>query len=239
MDWLFENLGILSSIIIRLQKSKSFQSEPLDRLAETMQTTEILKKGKLERYYTMRFLQEGAQAYIDTLFFDKKYYSMLEPEELLAIGAHEFNHLNNRHGKKAFLRIFCPTIITLVIIGLLVFSNYGLINFFPFFSKIDSASFSLLFVMFSFPFVLLSYFHVNSKWLRQNETQCDLSAVKFANGEAMISALIKLDQLRAKKRKRSDSRFAPRTHPTLDQRINYIRKSIESEKSEDSPNDLK
>lgn len=228
-------MGILSSIIIKLRKSKPFQSEPLDRLAETMQTKEILKKDKLGRYYTTSFLQEGVQAYIDTLFFDNKYYSILQPEELLAVGAHEFNHINNRHGIKQFLRIFCPTILTLAIVGLLVFTNYGLIKVIPFFNNNNGSLFIMLIVAFSFPFVLLASFCVNGKWLRENEKQCDLSAVKFANGEAMISALIKLDKLRPKTRKNLDSRFTIRTHPTLDQRINYIRKAMESKKKADFP----
>jgi len=42
-------MGISSFIIARLWRAKAFQSDPLDKLAEIMNTTEILKRGKLKK----------------------------------------------------------------------------------------------------------------------------------------------------------------------------------------------
>ena len=74
---------------------------------------------------------------------------------------------------------------------------------------------------FFFLSAMLAGLHVNAKWLRQQKTEGDLSSVKFLEGEAMISALIKLNNLRPKKIMLLE-RFLPKLYPTLEQRISYI-----------------
>ena len=215
---------------MQVLRSKPFQSEPLDRLAETMHTSKILNRSKCKRYYKARFLREGCCAYVDVIFFDTKYYDDLLPEELLAVGAHEFNHINNNHGIKRFMRIICPAIATTAIIGLLVVANYASINSALFFNTLEGSLFFTFALMLSLSLPYFASFYINAKWFQQQETQCDLSAVKFANGEALISALVKLNTLRPNKRKCSDSRFSLRLYPTLEQRTNNIRTAIESQK---------
>jgi len=226
-QWRQESLGILSSIIVQSLKAKPFQSEPLDRLADVMQTTGILKRGKLQRYYKVRSLQAGCLSYSDVVFFDAKYYDTLLPEELLAVGAHEFYHIIGRHGMKRFVRIFIPAAAIAALIGLLAFVNYELINSIPFFSSSGKILSSLFFALLSFLFLLSAFFYVNAKWNRQQESKSDINAVKFTNGEALISALVKLNKLRPKKVNRLESRLLPNTYPTLEQRINDIRAAME------------
>jgi len=62
------------------------------------------------------------------------------------------------------------------------------------------------------------------------EVQSDHSAVEFANGEALISALEKLRGLRPRKMKRLESRLLPKTYPTLEQRIVGIRVAMEKKR---------
>jgi Zn-dependent protease with chaperone function len=86
---------------------------------------------------------------------------------------------------------------------------------------------------FSFLSAILAGLYVNAKWLRQQETECDLSSVKFLNGEAMISALIKLNNLRLTKMMRIE-RLLHRLYPTLEQIINNIRTAVDNKKNQNS-----
>src|SRR3972149_9783404 len=92
-----DNLGILAALFSRLFKAEPFTSESLDKLAETMRVTKVLKRNKLDRYYKSRFLMQGGGASFDRVVFDAKYLEMLLPDELLAVASHEFAHLNLRH----------------------------------------------------------------------------------------------------------------------------------------------
>jgi Zn-dependent protease with chaperone function len=196
-----------------------------------MHVTKVLKKDKSERYYKARYLQAGAMATLDRVLFDAKYLETLLPNELLAVGAHEFTHLNQRHGIKKFWRSILPAIVTGVAIGLLVYFNFASIDRLSFFSSLGK-SLSSLFLGVSFWFgALMACLYVNAKWLRQQETNCDLSSVKFLNSEDMISALIKLDQLRPHKTGRFAARLLPRLYPTLEQRIKDIRKAMDDKKN--------
>lgn len=220
-------MGISSFIIARLWRAKPFQSDPLDKLAEIMNTTEILKRGKLQRYYRVRSLSAGCLSYSDAVFFDAKYYDMLLPEELLAVGAHEYNHIIKKHGMKRLTRIFFPALVIATLVGLLAFVNYGLINHFIIFSQSGRILSSLVFASLSFVLLLIASYYFNAKWLRQQEKQSDFSTFRFANGEALISALTKLNKLHPKKVNRVESRFLPKTYPTLEERTADIRAYIE------------
>jgi Zn-dependent protease with chaperone function len=224
-----KNLGIISWLIMKASKGKPFQSESLDALAETMHVTKILRKSKLDRYYKTQTVRGGLSSF-DRIFFDAKYFDILLPEEVLAVGAHEFTHLNQRHGLKRFWRMLAPALIIGAVVGISVFFNHALIDVVPFFINLGLvlSSFAAgLFVTFCCMIVGL---YVNAKWLRQQETECDLSSVKLVNGEAMISALIKLNNLRPRKMTRFD-RLLPQLYPTLEQRINAIR-TAEKEKNQ-------
>ena len=84
--------------------------------------------------------------------------------------------------------------------------------------------------MLAFAISYFSNLFVNSKWLCQQETACDLSAVRYVYGEAMVSALIKLNNIRPKKTTRLD-RFLPKLYPTLEERINAIRTADQEQKN--------
>ncbi len=219
------NLGIFSFLIVRLLKAKSFQSESLDELAEAMQVNKILKRSKLDRYYRARFLLQGGMAFSDRIFFDAKYLETLLPDEVLAVGAHEFTHLNQRHGIKKFLRLILPPLIIGIIVGLIIFFNFALIGSILFvkdWGKIESI---ILTGFLSFFIAYLAGLYINAKWCRQQETNCDLSSVKFLKSDVMLSSLIKLNNLRPRKMALLD-RLLPKLYPTLEQRINDIQKTF-------------
>ena len=164
-------------------------------------------------------------AFLDRIFFDGKYLETLLPDELLAVGAHEFTHLNQRHGIKKFFRLILPPIIIGVVVGSIVFSNFKLIARFPFIVDLGKVEDGLLIVLLSCFVAYLAGLYVNAKWCRQQETDCDLSSVKYLNSEAMASALIKLNNLRPRKLTLLD-RLLPRLYPTLEQRTNDIRNAV-------------
>jgi Zn-dependent protease with chaperone function len=64
----------------------------------------------------------------------------------------------------------------------------------------------------SFLGAMIAGSYANAKWLRQQETDCDLSVIKFLDGESMVSALIKFNELHPK---RFESRLVPKHYPTL------------------------
>jgi Zn-dependent protease with chaperone function len=227
-------MGILSFIMSRLWRAKPFQSDLLDRLAETMLTTEILKARKMQRYYRVKSLQAGCLSYSDAIFFDSKYCDMLLPEELLAVGAHEFNHIIKRHKIKKIKRQILPALVIGILLGLLAFFNYDFINHFIIFHQVGRIPSSMLVAAISFVLLLFASFYFNAKWLRQQETQSDLCAVKFADGEALISALIKLNKLYPKKLNGLESRFLPKTYPTIEERMDNIRAEIDRKTSEEN-----
>ena len=90
-------MGVLSSITAWMLRAKPFQSDPLDELAESMNTTRLLKRGKLQRYYRAPMLANCCVSYSDAVFFDSEYFDNLSSKELLAVGAHEFNHIIEKH----------------------------------------------------------------------------------------------------------------------------------------------
>jgi Zn-dependent protease with chaperone function len=228
-----KSVGIIGTLLSRLLKANPFPSEPLDSLAEAMQVNRILRAGKLERYYNMGFLATGGMAFLDRLFFDNTYLGILLPEELLAVGAHEFTHLKKKHGTKKFFRLTIPAAIVGVLIGFFVFSNFASIDSIPLIGNLGKVVSSLLAAIFFGFFAMVAGLYVNAKWLRQLETECDLSSVKFLNGEPMIPALIKLNNLRPKRMIRLE-RLMPKVYPTIEERINDIYKAAENKKKQNS-----
>ena len=221
------SLGLISWLITKASKGIPLESEALDNLASTMHVTKVLKKNKLDRYYKTRTVR-GGLCFLDRLFFDMVYFEKLLPDEVLAVGAHEFTHLNQKHGRKRFKRMFAPALIAGTAIGLLVFLNFELFNSVNFFNE-GKIMFSLTVSVFSLLFASIAGLYGSAKWLRQQETECDLSAVKFVNGEAMISALNKLNQLRPRKITRLELLLLP-FYPTLEQRTNDIRAAQQEQK---------
>ncbi len=225
-------MGIITSLLSRLLKAKPFPSDPLDNLAQAMKVTKILKTSKLERYYNVGFLAPGAMAFMDKVFFDSTYLKILLPDELLAVAAHEFTHLKKNHGTKKFFRITSPAAIIGILIGLLVFFNFSLDTAFPIIDSLGNVVYSLFASLFFGFFALIAGLYVNAKWLRQQETECDLSSLKFLNGEPMIQALIKLNNLRPKRLR--IERLMPKVYPTIEQRIKDIREAAENKKNQTS-----
>jgi hypothetical protein len=60
-------VGIISALISRVLKASPFPSESLDKLAEIMQVTKVLKINKLDRYYKVR-LRVGGMAFLGRSF---------------------------------------------------------------------------------------------------------------------------------------------------------------------------
>lgn len=228
-------MGIISVLISRALKASPFPSESLDNLAEIMHVTKVLKISKLDRYYKVR-LRVGGMAFLGRVFFDANYFGMLLPDEVLAVGAHEFTHITQRHLTKRRWRIIVPATVVAAIIGFAVFFNFTLISPIFFFNSLGKGLSSLCAAAFSFLCAMLAGLYVNAKWLRQQETECDLSSVKFLEGEAMISALIKLNNLRPRRMTRFE-RLLPKLYPTLEQRINDVRTAVENKKNQDRNKD--
>jgi Zn-dependent protease with chaperone function len=196
-----------------------------------MQVTKILRAKKLERYFSVGFLSVVGMAFLDRVFFDSTCLRVLLPDELLAVGAHEFTHLKKRHGTKKFFRLTLPASIVGVLIGLFVFFNFSLIVSIPLIRGLGQVVSGLLAAVFFGFFALVAGLYVNAKWLRSLETECDLRSVEFLNGESMIHALIKINNLRPRRMPRLE-RWLPKVYPTTEQRINDIHTAVESKKKQ-------
>ena len=221
-------MGITNSFLSRLLKASPFPSESLDNLAEKMHVSRILKKPKLDRYYKAR-LRVGGIAFLDRIFFDATYFDTLLPDEVLAVAAHELTHLKKRHGTKKFFRLTVPSAVIGVLMGFFVFSNFTSVDPIPLVGSLGKIVSSLLAVLIFGFFGLVAALFVNAKWLRSQETECDLSSVKYLDGEPMITAMIKLNNLRPQRITRVE-RFLPKLYPTIEQRINDIRSAAENKK---------
>jgi Zn-dependent protease with chaperone function len=199
-----------------------------------MQVTKILKVGKLERYFNVGFLAVGGMAFLDRIFFDSRFLQVLLPDELLAVAAHEFTHLKKRHGTKKFFRLTAPAAIVGVLMGLLVFFNFSTVAQIPIVGSLGNVFSGLLTTIFFGFFALFAGLYINAKWLRKLETECDLSSVKYLNGEPMIQALIKLNNLRPRRMPRLE-KWLPKVYPTIEQRINDIHTAAENKQKQNSP----
>ena len=67
-------------------------------------------------------------AFLDRIFFDAKYFNILQADEVLAVAAHELTHLKKRHGIKKFFRLTVPSAIIGVLMGSFVFFNFTSID---------------------------------------------------------------------------------------------------------------
>ena len=152
-------MGLISSILVRLLRAQPFEMQALDTLAEGMKATSILKKDRFHRYYKSSILPIPCLAYSDALVFNSNYYQMLSPDEVLAVGAHEFNHIAKKHIAKRLPRTVLPAAVLAVLIGYLFFINSASFLF------ITSA------VVLSFLFFLFGSYYVNAKWFRKQETE--------------------------------------------------------------------
>ena len=208
-------MGLLSSIMALLLRTQPFELHELDTIAENMQVTSILKKDRFHRYYKSSVLPIPCIAYSDALVFNSNYYQMLSLDEVLAIGAHEFNHIARRHIVKRLPRTVLPAAILAVLIGYLFFINSVSFLF------ITSA------VVLAFFFFLFSSYYANAEWFRKQETESDLRAVEFVNGAAMISALARLYPQKTSWL----SKLIPHIHPTIEQRIHNIQASMNTKNS--------
>ena len=225
-------MGVINELLSQLLKARPFQSEPLDNLADAMQVNKILRASKLERYYSVGFLSVVGMAFLDRIFFDSTCLQVLLPDELLAIGAHEFTHIKKRHGTKKFFRLTAPAVIIGALMGFFVYSNFASINAIPIIGNLGKFVSGLLAAVFFGFFALVAGLYINAKWLRSLETECDLSSVKFLSEEPMVSALIKINNLRPRRMTRLEG-WLPKVYPTIEQRINDIHKTAENKKETD------
>ena len=198
-----------------------------------MQVTTLLRVGKLERYFNVGFLAVGGMAFLDRIFFDSRFLQVLLPDELLAVASHEFTHLKKRHGTKKFFRLTVPAATVGILIGVSVSFNFSTVTLLPIIGSLGNVISSLLSAIFFGFLALVAGLYINAKWLRQKETECDLSSVKFLNGEPMIAALIKLNNLRPRRMPRLE-RWLPKVYPTIEQRITDIHTASENKKKQTS-----
>jgi hypothetical protein len=210
-------MGLISSIMVRLLRAQPFEMQALDTLAESMKAISILKKDRFRRYYRSSILPIPCLAYPDALVFNSNYYQTLSPDEVLAIGAHEFNHIAKRHIAKRLPRTVLPAAVLAIVIGYLFFVTST--------SFLIVASATALF----FFFFLIGSYYVNAKWFRKQETESDLSAVEFVNGGAMISALARLSPQKTSWL----FKLMPHTHPVIQQRIQDIQAAMSTKNSFD------
>jgi len=204
-------------------KAQPFASEPLDKLAEKMICKAILKRSLLQRYYRVRILQACSLSYNDIVLFDAKYLEMLSLDEFLAVGAHEFTHIIERHGLKRFCRMFLPAITFASVVSLTVLMNEALFLKIGLLNQMGITPILTLCGAFSFVALFLLCVYVNAPWNRQRETGCDIDAAKYTSKEAMISALSKGSKLHPLNQKGLIFRLSPKLYPSLDQRIKDIR----------------
>jgi Zn-dependent protease with chaperone function len=155
---------------------------------------------------------------------------------VLAVAAHELTHLKKRHGTKKFFRLTVPSATFGVLMGGFVFFNFASIDPIPLVGSLGKVVSSLLAALFFGFFGLVAALFVNARWLRSQETECDLSSVKYLNGEPMITAMIKLNNLRPQRQTRIE-RFLPKLYPTIEQRINDIRAAAENKKKQSAISD--
>lgn len=199
-------MGLVTSVMVRLLGAQSFEMLALDALAERMKAASILKKDRLHRYYKSSILPIPCLAYSDALVFNANYLQMLSTDGVLAVGAHEFNHLAKKHIVKRLPRTVLPSAALAAVVGYLFYSNSA--------ALLLSASVAVL----SFFLFLLGSYYINAKYLRKQETESDLSAVEYVNAAAMISALAILRPQKAGWL----TKLMPHTHPTIEQRIHDI-----------------
>jgi Zn-dependent protease with chaperone function len=201
--------------MVRLLRAQPYEMPALDSLAEKMKAASILKEDRFHRYYKSSILPIPCLAYSDALVFNENYYQMLSPDEVLAVGAHEFNHLAKKHIAKRLPRTVLPASVLAVVVCYLFFIYSA-----PFL-------FTTVAVGLSFFLFLFGSYYVNAKWFRKQETESDLSAVEFVNGAAMISAL---SMLRPQKTGWL-AKLMPHTHPTIEQRIQSIQAAMSTKNS--------
>jgi Zn-dependent protease with chaperone function len=201
--------------MVRLLRAQPFEMRELDTLATSMKATSILKKDRFHRYYKSSILPIPCLAYSDALVFNSNFLQMLAIDEVLAVAAHEFNHLAKRHIAKRLPRTVLPASMFAIGVGYLCFINS------------DSFLFIASAVFLSFFLFLLGSYYVNARWLRKQETESDLSAVEFVNGAAMISALARLRPQNTS----LISKLLPHTHPNIEQRINDIQAVLNAKNS--------
>ena len=116
-------MGLISSVMVQLLRAQPFEMQVLDTLAESMKAASILKKDRFHRYYKSSILPIPCLAYSDALVFNSNYYQMLSHDEVLAICAHEFNHIAKKHIAKRLPRTVLPAAVFAVVIGYLFFAN--------------------------------------------------------------------------------------------------------------------
>jgi|WetSurMetagenome_2_1015567.scaffolds.fasta_scaffold02802_4 Zn-dependent protease with chaperone function len=214
--------------MVRLLRAQPFESEDLDRLAETMKATPILKRDKFHRYYKSNTLPLPCIACSDGIVFNSHYYQMLMPDEILAVGAHEFNHIAKNHVLKRLPRTFLPTLVLALLVGYLSSINSATTNSIQLFLNLDKSLFIEFTVVLSLLFFLVISLYINASWLRKQETECDLSAIEFVSGQAMISSLARLSPKKISGWEAKLTKLMVHTHPTIDQRINDIQEAMKS-----------
>jgi len=217
-------MHVVSSVMVRLLRAQPFESEPLDQLAEKIHATSILKRDKLKRYFKSALLPVSCLAYSDAIVFNSNFYDALLPQEVLAVGAHEFNHMKMSHVTKRLPRTVLPALILAASFGYFCWVN----------THADKGLFTALTAILSFLLFEVASIYVNAGWFRAQETQCDLSALEFVDGEAVISVLAKLRPLRTSKWMNGLSKILPHTHPSIDQRIKNAQEAM-NRKSNQSP----
>lgn len=220
-------MSLIGSFMVWKKKARPFDSAQLDDLAQRMNVQSLLKKDVHRRYYTAKTGRVGAMSSSDVIIFDSKLRPELTDAELLALGAHEFKHLTENHQMERFWRMDLPAIALPLLGWILLFAYTS--RFILLTSTTVLPLLLLTLIPASIPWVIVGVASrfANAGWHRQQETICDLAAVEYADGEALISALGKIDRMYPiKNRKTMYYRINSRLYPSDEQRAFDIRNAM-------------
>jgi Zn-dependent protease with chaperone function len=225
-------LGIVSLLWTGINRARRFDSSLLISLAKEMGFES--GGGAFDRYYMCKSLAAGALSFEDRVLFDQRFVESLSDEEFRAVGAHEFVHIRSNHSKKKLRRILLPIVATTALIcvvaSVYIFEAIDSLGI-SFASKIEFTALLSVIptgLVFFLSSIVVAY--LNAKWLRSLETECDNTAVKYADGEALISALHKLQKIYPPRESGLAYRLRPKSYPKLEARILHI-KSISTQEA--------
>ncbi len=142
------------------------------------------------------------------VFITSYLISILNPDEIVGVLAHELSHIKLRHNHKTIMVNFIVFIIMLNLISLAITSTISL------FFYMTPVFFLILF---------LFIFLVSPAMKRHNEVQADLNAVKYVNKDYLINGLRRIAE--TDKIPENVMRSLSLDHPSTEKRIKLIENS--------------
>ena len=144
------------------------------------------------------------------VFISSYLLNNLNEEETLAVLAHEFSHVKNKHVEKSMLLSVVPLWLALNII--LLIPPFGFNKDLTLILQVLTIWIPIIFLIILFPLIR-----------RRFEMQADLDAAKYVGKEPMISALNKLSELSLIPK--NTSTLWGLSHPSISRRIEKIKET--------------